>query len=374
MNFAALLLVSTVIPAQPTAAQPVTVQLARVAAPAGDFDHRAWEERLATKDLDTRERDFAALVEEATANDAAREALRAWSTDAGRPDLAWTARLALREVERRPGTHLRALKNFGGGAMGDLRSRFDELESRFGGLDSMFGDLQRDLDRMFQQDEPRTGATPQPGAAPRAGMHAQSESFRMQSGPDGVEVHVDENVNGETKTRTYKARTMEELLEANPELKDRIGAGGSMPLFGSRQPQGFSFRGPFGGGTAPKTLVMPDEYDRWTTPAKPLAPSMSGKTRTDILGVLYTKPSEEVRERRNLDDGVGLEVERTEPGTIASALGVQNGDVLIALNGRALKDRADVVAALKERKDGEPVKLELVDAKGRRHTLTWNES
>jgi len=364
MNFATLLLVSSITPAQPIVAQPVAVQLARVAAPAGDFDHRAWEDRLATQDLDAREKSFADLVEEATANDAAREALRAWSTDTGRPDLAWTARLALREVERRPGTHLRALKNFGGGAMGDLRTRFDELESRFGGLDSMFGDLQRDLDRMFQDEPPS-------GAAPRGGLHAQSESFRMQSGPDGVEVHIDENVNGETKTRTYKARTMDELLQANPELKDRLGAGGTMQFFGTGPQRGFSFGPPFGGGTAPRTLVGPDDSDRWTTPAKPLTP---GKTRTDILGVLYTKPSEEVRERRNLEEGVGLEVERTEPGTIASALGVQAGDVLVALNGRALKDRADVVAALKERKEGEPVKLELVDAKGRRHTLTWNES
>jgi len=373
MNFATLLLVSTVCPAQPAALVPTSLQLARVAAPTAEFDASAWRQRLSAEDLDARERAFADLVEEATANDSAREALQTWSTATDRPDLAWTARLALREVERRPGTHLRALKNFGGSAMGDLRTRFEELEGRFGGLDSMFGDLQRDLDRMFQ-NVPQSGATPQPGSAPRSGLHAQRKSFRMQSGPDGVEVHVDEDVNGETKTRTYKARTMDELLEANPELKDRLGSGGTMQFFGTGPRSGFSFRTPFGSGPDPKTLVMPDDGDRWATPAKPLEPLMPGKTRTDILGVLYTKPSPEVRERRNLEEGVGIEVERTEPGTIASALGVQAGDVLVALNGRPLKDRADVVTALKERKDGEPVKLELVDAKGRRHTLTWNES
>ena len=282
MNLATLLFVLIAVPAQPARAQPVSFQLARVAAPAGDFDHRTWEDRLATKDLDARERAFADLVEEATANDAAREALRTWSTATDRPDLAWTARLALREVERRPGTHLRALKNFGGGAMGDLRTRFEELEGRFGGLDSMFGDLQRDLDRMFQHVPP-VGATPEAGATPRRGMHAESESFRIQSGPDGVEVHVDENVNGETKTRTYKARTMEELLEANPELKDRIGSGGTMQFFGSGPQRGFSL---FGGAPAPKTLVAPDDGDRWTNPAIPLTPATPGKTPTDILGAV----------------------------------------------------------------------------------------
>lgn len=351
-------------------------QLERVAARAEGFDHRAWEEKLATRDLDERERAFAALVDLAVADDAAREALRAWSTDAGRPDLAWSARLALREVERRPGTHLRALKSFGGGAMDDLRGRFDELEQRFGGLDSMFGDLQRDLDRMFSPPTPPGFA---PGAAPHGSAHAQSQSFRMQVGPDGVKIEVDEDVNGQKSTRTYTGKTLEDVLEANPELKDKIGAngfsigGGAGPGFSFRSPHG-AFPSPFGTGRDPKQLVAPDDGDRWSTPAKPLlAPSNPGKTRTDILGVLYTKPSTEERERRQLEEGVGLEVERTEPGTIAAALGVEVGDVLVALNGRVLKDREDVVGALRDRKSGEPVKLEIVDAKGRRQTLTWNE-
>jgi len=371
MNLACILLSSLAsAPLPPAVTLPAqSSQLERVPAQAESFDHRAWEERLATRDLDERERAFAQLVDRAGDDDAARDALRAWSTDANRPDLAWTARLALREVERRPGTHLRALRQFGGGAMGDLRGRFEELEQRFGGLDSMFGELQRDLDRLFQ-------GAPAPGAAPRGGLRSRSESFRMQTGPDGVEIQIDEDVDGETKTRTYKGRSMEEILEANPELKDRIGTDPGTRFFlgGGGNQRGPAWRSPFGIPPGAQGGLGPDDDDRWNTPAKPLAPATPGKPRTDILGVMYTKPSEEMRSRRSLEADVGLLVERTEPGTIASALGVQAGDVLVSLNGRALKDREDVVGALRERKAGDPVKLELVDAKGRRHTLTWNES
>lgn len=366
MNVAWMLLTSVpMFPCDPPVATVAQLQLQRVAH--GDkFDARGWEEKLGARDLDERERAFAGVVDAAVHDDAARETLRSWSRDASRPDLAWTARLALREVERRPGTQLRALKQFGGGAMDDLRGRFDELEQRFGGLDSMFGDLQRDLDRMFSDPPPS-------GNGMQGRTHVETESLRMEIGPDGVKVEVDEDVNGETKTRTYTAPSVEELLEQHPELKGRVQVGGVFGSGGGHGLRGFSFQpsAPFGGAT-PRTLVAPDDDDRWTAPAKPLG--TPGKTRTDILGVLYTKPSAETRERRNLESDVGIEVERTEPGTIAAALGVQAGDVLVSLNGRPLKDREDVVGALKDRKAGEPVKLELVDAKGRRHTLTWNES
>jgi len=362
----------------PSVAAPAVVpaqeqhgELERVVTRDGDFDHRGWEEKLATRDLEERERAFEALVDLAVADDAAREAVRAWSTDAGRPELAWSARLALREVERRPGTHLRALKNFGGGAMGDLRGRFEELEQRFGGLDSMFGDLQRDLDRLFSNPPPIA-----PGAVPHGSPRAQSQAFRLQVGPDGVKIEVDEDVDGQKSTRTYTGKTLADVLEANPELKDRIGTGGAHGFFfgGGGPGQGFGLRSPFEAGPDRRLRPTPNGGDRWSTPAKPLlAPETPAKTRTDILGVLYTKPSAELRKQRQLEEGVGLEVERTEAGTIAAALGVETGDVLVALNGRTLRDREDVVGALRDRQPGEPVKLELVDARGRRHTLTWNE-
>lgn len=368
MNLACLFLSS--VPAfsgaQSAAPAPQTQRLERVEPRSAAFDARAWEEKLAARDLDERERAFASLVDVAVHDDAARETLRAWSTDESRGDLAWTARLALREVERRPGTHLRALKSFGGGAMDDLRSRFDEMEKRFGGLDSMFGDLQRDLDRFFQDSGPNAAT---PHALPPGSARSQSQSYRVEAGPGGVKVEVDEDVNGQRSTRTYEGESLEALIEAHPELKGRIGLGApfSFGFGGQAAPRAFAFPSP--GGAAPRLRVKPDDDDRWNAPAKPL--TADDKIRTDVLGVQYTKPTSSVRDERKLEDGVGIQVERTEPGTIAAALGVEPGDVLVALNGRTLKDREDVVAALRERKATEPVKLELVDDRGRRQTLTW---
>jgi hypothetical protein len=342
MNLAWILLsTAPVLTAPVQSASPEPQRLERV--PNEErFDARAWRERLGARDLDARERDYDQIVQRARRDPEARRALEEWSRDAGAPELAWTARLALREAGR-PGASDR------GDAAWDLRQRFRDLDRRFGGLDSMFDDLQRDFDRMFQ-------APP----APAPGARAQSRSYSMQVGPDGVKVEVQEDVDGQSKTRTYTGRTLDEILEAHPELRDTIQAGPQVDLFGARPGPGL--------GLTPRDRLQ--GFDPFSGSARPLQP---GKVRTDVLGVLCTKPSDDERKRSSVDAGVGLKVERSEPGTIAAALGLQSGDILVTVNGRTIHEREDVAAALRERKAGEDVRVEVVDAKGQRHTLTWKE-
>src|SRR5262245_22123644 len=66
-----------------------------------EFDRKDWEAKLSSRDLERRERDFDRMVELARTNADARSALEEWSKDSSRADLAWTSRLALREVDRR---------------------------------------------------------------------------------------------------------------------------------------------------------------------------------------------------------------------------------------------------------------------------------
>lgn len=335
-------------------------RLERVQQEESRFDARDWGHKLSNHDLDEREKSYQQLVDLAVHDEAARTALESWSKDDSNADLAWTARLALRELARRPGTQLRALKDFGGGTMEDLRGRFDELERRFGGLDSLFGDLQRDFDGMFQN-------TP-----PGVSKQSRAESYSIRMTPDGVEVDIEENVDGQRKTQTYKGSSMEEILEANPELREKIGDGSEMRFFHQGDPFGRNpglGRNPF---TTPTPAPAPTpDANRWGQPAQPLA--RPGKVRTDVLGFQYTTPTEEMSKKLGLDEGVGLEVERAEPNTIASALGLQPGDVVISVNGRTLKGRDDVVGALRDRKPNEPVRLEVVDPQGQRHTMSWSE-
>jgi len=333
-------------------------RLERVGQGHARFDAREWGHKLGTHDLDERERAYQGLVDLAVNDAAARAALESWAKDESNQDLAWTARLALREVKRRPGTQMHALKEFGGGAMDDLRGRFHELERRFGGLDSLFGDLQRDFDGMFQD------------APPGATRHSRAESYQMRVTPDGVEIVIDEDVDGQRKERTYKGESMEEILEANPELRERIGNGPNVRFFGLEDPFELRMQPPRQGRNAMPSVPAPDAHD-WDQPAKPLLEP--GSVRTDILGVQYTTPTDDQRKKLNLEEGVGIEVERTEPNTIASALGLQPGDVVISLNGRALKSRDDVVGALRDRQSGESVRIEVVDPQGQRHTMTWTE-
>src|SRR5689334_19168779 len=66
------------------------------------FDADAWKQRLRASDLEAREHDFERLLDEARDNDAARKQLEAWAHDDGDANLAWTSRMALRELRTQP--------------------------------------------------------------------------------------------------------------------------------------------------------------------------------------------------------------------------------------------------------------------------------
>lgn len=324
------------------------------------FEAASWKDRLSARDLDVREREFDALVAELRSNPNARSTVEAWSKDDTNSELAWTSRLALRQSgEVRGGFRgqMRALP------WGDLRSRFDDLERRFDGMDSLFEDVQREMERALQGG---ASSTPAPGGAARK----SAQSYSMQVGPDGVKVEVFEDVDGKSESKTYTAKTMDELYAAHPELRDRLGARvdiQSGPLRQLRIPGGMN--GLFGGGANRSPFGMDDDdQDQALRPALPL---QGGALRTDILGVHIQEPSADQRRDLKLDEGVGLVVESVEPGTIAHKIGVARGDCLVELNGRALKSTADVRDALSKRPANEDVSVTLVDQNGKRRTLTW---
>jgi hypothetical protein len=310
------------------------------------FDRTAWRSKLVHADLEQRERDFERLLDLARRDRAVRDALETWSRETGEPDLAWTSRLALRELERAP-RRLSAAPFGGSPEWLDLQSRFGDLQQQFGDVDSMFSELQAELDTLF-----RNGPGFAPGTPGTPGFQghgrSQSESFSLEVGPDGVVAKVTEDVDGEKKTREYKAGTLEELLEANPELRDRI-------QVGAHGPRAFGGHGFF----------TPQRQGR-------LFGGDAGTLPTDKLGVEVTTPSAERVENLGIEMGLGLHVDRTVPGTIAEVLGIRRGDVLVEINGIAINGREDIAAALRERRPDQPVSVVLFDGKDQRRTLTWN--
>ncbi|NUP97371.1 MAG: PDZ domain-containing protein [Planctomycetaceae bacterium] len=296
-----------------------------------------WKKRLAQEDLDLREQAFDLALDAALRDGGLRSALESWAKDTSAPELAWTARLVLRELRERQDP----LAAFGG----QRALQLDPLAPGFGpGID--FDTLRR---RMFEDLGLVPGLQNQgtPLAPAQPSIQAQSESFSLESGPDGVKCKVTKSVDGKEVTEEYEAKTIEELLEAHPELRERVGGNGMSFRFGT----------PLGSGAAPT-----DPFG-WLT----LAPSV----RTDILGVAVTSVSAEESGDLGLEPGLGLRVERVEPGTIAQQLGLQRGHVLIELNGRKLRTRDDITEMLKARDKSGALELLLIDRWGQRRTRTW---
>lgn len=310
---------------------------------ASDFDAESWRKKLLQPDLDAREQALDRLVEFGARTKGVRETIEAWAKDVTQPELAWTARMALRELDR--STALDSL--FAPDRWSDLQSSFDELQRRFDAMGPLL-------------DAPRAFPTPVPEA------ESTHKSFSLQIGPDGVACEVTERVNGEEKKQTYKADSLEDLLEAHPDLRAHIGSGSgggawALPVPGRRSDpwsglHGRAFRRPLTIAPLPGA-VEPG------TPA--------GSPPTHYLGIECTPAASDKVQGMGLEPERGLAVERAVAGTIADILGIQRGDILITLNGTPLYSAQDVSNVLRRRAADAPIEVELIDKKGQRRTLTW---
>lgn len=330
------------------------------------FDSDAWRKKLTAGDLEARESAFDELVGAARRDPAAREAIEAWSHDESDANLAWTSRLALREIDRGG----RRLGMYGGARPGwGLFGKdfdFENFAQRFDDLDSMFGDLRSQWDDMMQ-------ALPNPSG--QGGAHSESQSMTLECRPDGVTCKVTEKVDGQDETREYTAKSMDELLEANPELRSKLGQNGpfvwSMPN-GSHSivvpPMRGRVDGGMGGGMG-GGMNLPRMY----RDGRGAPPAVTGEPRTDVLGI-YCAPVGDARAKElDLESGEGLLVEETQPGTIASVLGLRAGDVLVDINGTTIHSAEDVKKVLADRDAAGEVKVTVAGSEGRR-TLTWKPS
>ena len=303
------------------------------------FDREAWREALADPDLDQRERSFEDLVARAASSEEVVAVLREWAADPGDPDLAWTSRLALRELEAGPNKRLRR--------RGRAQSFFDALDPW--SSQSLGGDPFQDLESRLQQMlGPGTG-----GRIFQMSPNGQlrSHTFRMESGPGGVRIEIGNDDGQGDDTRTYEAESLEELFENNPELEGEIG---------TLQPGRLDSEAMLEG------LQAPFDIDRFWNRRSP-------SLRTDILGVLMREPSPDTSVAPGLEPGVGLVIERTVPDTIASALGLRRGDIVTAINDRPMRSGDDVSSVLAARDANEPLTV-VIDRDGQRRTLTWNPS
>ena len=324
----------------------------QVPSPAFDPDH--WELLLQEVDLEERETHFGRLVERARVDSRARGFLEELARETGRRELAWTARLALRELAANP--------------VADLFMLGRGNNSLFQFVDPTSPDFQ-----LFQVPGfGRSNAFEEllgPGWKSHGNSSSQGKSVRIQQDEDGWVIRIIEQKDGEEHTREYQGADLDEILEQNPELKGELEIGGGMFPSGPSElfqhnwtdrdsplPGVLRFR--LGEGAGPRSL-----FSR-RGPSRPV--------RTDVLGVRVGPVSPERAHELSLPGGVGVHVDSVFPGTIAHILGVGSGDVLLKLNGNGLERAQDITDVLLALPEGEGLKLEWVDALGERQVRSWS--
>jgi hypothetical protein len=314
------------------------------------FDGDAWRKRLGTGDFEERERAFDQLARLARHDEDARKAIEEWSKSGQDPELAWTSRMLLRELDRNPWRALKPKVWSGMGMNGQgWNFDFDDFARRFDDLDSMFGDLREQWGDMLQ-------GLP----APSAGSKSSSRSLSLQVGPDGVTCNVTEIVDGKEEKRTYEAKSMDELLQAHPELRENLG-GPHFQLFQGLPHGGLQFLPRTPSGLSPHTWSFNDRDDSTAGSEPP----------TDRLGIKCAEVGKDRATELGLESGVGLTVQEVLPGTIASLLGLRHGDIVVEVNGANIHGAEDVKSALSARASEADVSVVVVGADGHRRKLIW---
>ncbi|MGE3171214.1 MAG: PDZ domain-containing protein [Planctomycetota bacterium] len=351
-----------------------------------DTDTKATTEAHATRDAadwirdlgsdDFRQRTQAERALRALGAEALPDLRKA--VDAGGPEAQWRARRLIRQIERGTDgglsrrddggsgqgaperTGLRGARPQGWrwqGSNGDVEDRFEQLfrglENDFGMdvprgrffADGFFQDLQEQMDALRQ----RMQSMPQGGTG---------RGLSMQMGPDGVRVEVKTtNEDGEEESKVYEAPDLESFRQQYPGVLEQHGFGlhpGVDPFGGGLQLRTFQFDdGP--GFLMPQALQNQPRLwtpfgragrqgqdpaaDEWSDAPAPVPPA--GKR----LGVVVRpRIAPEVLDYLGIDHG--LMVEQVQDDTLASALELRAGDIVLEIGDRAIHDTGDVQDAL----------------------------
>ena len=306
------------------------------------FERERWRERLLATNLDLRERSFDALLRRARLDPIARAFLEELASDPNGGELAWTARLALRELGR---ANLPLQGFLGADPVGSAQRMQDWMEELFGR--DGFGVMLRHPSR----------------SAPTApGTRGSGRSVQVEQTREGARVRITETIDGQEQTRDFEGNSLEDILAANPELEREL-AGLSIRV-GRGVPIDLEFDL---GNPLDQRLRRPPKIGQ----GLPLLPQ--GRSRpalTDRLGVIV----QVVGDARARELGLanqGLVVERAYPHTYAHLLGVKAGDVLIELDEVPLQRPEDIEKVMGAREPDDELTLVWLDELGQRREKTW---
>lgn len=320
----------------------------------GSVDADRWQTRLASKDFEARELAFQDLVLRALKDRALFAAVQQWAiSDAEMPGLAWTARLALREMRHRVQPVRVAWVPLNGAPQGSMHQGLRSVEVQPltpGGERSLVEATSAESLRRIEVN-PRTPLEATQHAslyAPRVvSPRAVRRNVQFHFQPEGVTVVMTELGPNGPRERRYAADSVQALVEEHPEL--RLFVPGI---------EGF-----------PKRAGSDAGERTWLRAEQPREPSDA----TLVLGVKCTTIPLQLAEARLLGPGVGLLIERREPGTLAEELDLRRGDILVEVAGRPVCSPEEISRALAER-EGLSFEIKIIDRNGRERILSWMSS
>jgi len=336
---------SLAIAAPPRAAQGQALRV--VVESRVDLD--GWMSRLLDTDIDARELAFDELVARARWDRALGQALEAWSLDPQRPELAWTARMALRELER-GGPRLHARGHAASPpSVADLLRQVE--------LDALVPSTL--LNQPLASQRVLSLCLPRWVPLPRG---EQRRVYKLDFHPEGVVLTEFVGGPGEIRQQRYAAESAQALLEAHPHLRHEVpglagilakpfGPGSRFQWGGQRELLRFGD----GGANLPASASVPEAVTR------------RGILR---LGVKCTPLVNDPGAVHLLGPGVGLMIEYREPLSPAEELGLERGDILIELGGEPLCAPEEISRVLREHVEGE-LEVKILDRYGLERTLTW---
>lgn len=338
-----------------------------------------WRQRLTQPDMEAREEAFGQLVVAARRSPTLALALETWAADRSAPELAWTSRLALRELELAdasgPGLQVHWLST--------------------AHVTPLSPEVLQILHQQQLARAPRpTGASPEARGNPLRSLSVPGQgpfgeasglsllgprefvlpvggprlrrlyTYELEVQSEGVSLTVREKSSRGVEERVYGSATLELLLEEHPELRDTV-----PDLAGllAQQLEVGIYR-----QWRAETEVADGPRPRGQGPAIAQSvprPVVALRT-TSILGVKCTPLSSVPGSVGLLGPGVGLVIERRLPGTIASELGLRRGEILVELNGEQLCS-VDEISRIIEHAAGGRLELKILDLDGLERSLTW---
>lgn len=326
---------------------------------ASKVDHLQWQTRLSDPDIDARELAFEELISLARLDPGVVLALESWSLDPKQPELAWTARMALRALEQV--SHSKKV-GWVEAHQGDASSSKATLAQVLRAIDVSAAIPLPERVQPLRSEQILSMYGPRAFRLPK-----RRQVYKLDFHPEGVVLTQFINVGGESRQQRYAAESAQALLEAHPHLREQV------PGLSNILAKPFAAGSQFEWGRDRQLLRFDSSQANVAIATSRGAGSDSTQSSTiQRLGVKVTSVENDQLAAMLLGPGVGLLIERRVPGSPAEDLGLQRGDILFELGGVPLCSPEEISRLMAE-VGGQEIRVKILDRYRLERELTWTQ-